>query len=218
MASVTKENYIKTLFFLHTKNTDIGLSELSEALQVSRPSASDMIKKLTADGFVTSERYKPIRITDKGKRTAAFIIRKHRLSELFLMRIMNFGWEEVHDIAEELEHIKVEKFFDRTDELLGFPNKDPHGSPIPDKDGNFNTKSYQPLTQFAIGSSVILRALKDSSSDFLLYLDKKDIQLNTALTIDQIETFDGSFSVSYDDKRDVVLSKSVCDRLLVEKK
>ena len=107
MASVTKENYIKTLFFLHTKNTDIGLSELSEALQVSRPSASDMIKKLTADGFVTSERYKPIRITDKGKRTAAFIIRKHRLSELFLMRIMNFGWEEVHDIAEELEHIKV---------------------------------------------------------------------------------------------------------------
>ncbi len=217
MASVTKENYIKALFFLHLKNDEIALSDLSEELQVSRPTANDMIKKLQAEGFVKSERYKPIRITDKGKKWAASIIRKHRLSELFLLQIMRFGWEEVHEIAEELEHIKIEKFFNRMDEILGFPTADPHGSPIPDKNGNFDKSSYQRLSQMPVDSIVRVKALRDSSSEFLLYLNKKTIQLNTRIKVEQIESFDGSYSVSYDDQSNVVLGKSVCERLLVEK-
>jgi len=133
MASTTRENYIKALFYLHQKNEDISLSDLGAVLAVSKPTANDMIKKLQADGLVATAKYKPIRITNKGLRQAASIIRKHRLSEMFLMQIMNFGWEEVHDIAEELEHVPSEHFFDRMDEILGFPTVDPHGSPIPDK-------------------------------------------------------------------------------------
>ena len=216
MASKTKENYIKALFYLHQRSEDISLSHLGEVLEVSKPTANDMVKKLKVEGIVHSEKYKPIKITELGKKAAAKIIRKHRLSEIFLLQIMNFGWEEVHDIAEELEHIKIDKFFDRMDELLGFPTTDPHGSPIPDKNGNFIKPNYKRLSQFAVQSTVVLKALRESSTDFLLFLNKKSIQLNTKLSIQHIESFDDSYTISYDDQRDVVLSKSVCDRLLVE--
>jgi DtxR family Mn-dependent transcriptional regulator len=217
MVSYTKENYIKALYYLHQKDEAISLSDLGEELQVSKPTANDMIKKLQADGIVVSEKYKPIKITEKGKLRAAEIIRKHRLSEMFLMQIMEFGWEEVHEIAEELEHIKTDQFFDRMDELLGFPTTDPHGSPIPDKTGNFNKPNYKPLSQFPEKSTVMLKSLRDSSTDFLLFLNKRDIQLNTKITIDNIEDFDGSYTISYNGYSDVVLGKSICDRLLVEK-
>ncbi|MCK0132082.1 metal-dependent transcriptional regulator [Flavobacteriaceae bacterium F08102] len=216
MVSHTKENYIKALFYLHQKNENIALSDLGEELRVSKPTANDMIKKLQLEGIVKSEKYKPIKITKKGKLRAAEIIRKHRLSEIFLLQIMGFGWEEVHEIAEELEHIKTEKFFDRMDELLGFPTTDPHGSPIPDKNGNFNKVNYKRLSQIPVGSTVVVKALQDSSMDFLLYLNKKSIQLNTKITVNQIESFDGSYTISYDDTSGVVLSKSICNRLLVE--
>lgn len=216
MASNTKENYIKALFYLHQKNEDISLSDLGAELQVSKPTANDMIKKLTKDGIVLSEKYKPIKITERGKQAAATIIRKHRLSEMFLSQIMEFGWEEVHEIAEELEHIKTEKFFDRMDELLGFPSTDPHGSPIPDKNGNFSKANYQLMSRIPVGKAVIIKALRASSTDFLLFLNKKSIRLQTKIRVDHIEAFDGSYTISYDHFTNVVLSKSICDRLLVE--
>lgn len=216
MASNIKENYIKALFYLHQKNEDISLSDLGEELQVSKPTANDMIKKLQTEGIVISKKYKPIRITEKGKQRAAEIIRKHRLSELFLLQIMKFGWEEVHEIAEELEHIKTDKFFDRMDELMGFPTADPHGSPIPDKNGNFNRPKYKRLSQIPVKAIIIVKALRDSSTDFLLFLNSKSIQLKTKITVNHIESFDGSFTISYDGHTDIVLSKSICDRILVE--
>lgn len=216
MASKTKENYIKALYYLHLENEEIALSDLGKVLQVSKPTANDMVKKLKTEGIVTSEKYKPIRITNEGKRQAAAIIRKHRLSEMFLSQVMKFGWEEVHEIAEELEHIKTEKFFDRMDELLGFPKNDPHGSPIPDKSGNFNKPDYKRLSQIPENSVVVVKALRDSSMDFLLFLNKKSIQLDTKIQIEHIENFDGSYTVSYLDFKNVMLTKSVCDRLLVE--
>lgn len=216
MASYIKENYIKALFYLHQRSEDISLSDLGDELQVSKPTANDMVKKLKSEGLVLSEKYKPIRITEKGKQMAASIIRKHRLSEMFLSQIMEFGWEEVHDIAEELEHIKTDKFFDRMDEILGFPTTDPHGSPIPDKNGNFIRPNYQRLSQVAEGKTVIVKALRESSTEFLLFLNKKEIQLNTKIAVEQIEEFDGSFTVSYEQHKNVVLSKSICDRILVK--
>lgn len=216
MASKIKENYIKALFYLHQKNEDISLSDLGEELQVSKPTANEMIKKLQGEGIVISKKYKPIRITKKGKQFAAEIIRKHRLSEMFLMQIMKFGWEEVHEIAEELEHIKTDKLFDRMDELMGFPTTDPHGSPIPDKNGNFNKPEYKRLSQMPVNSSITVKALRDSSTDFLLYLNNKEIQLNTKIEIKHVEGFDGSLTISYDGNSNVVLGKSVCDRILVD--
>lgn len=216
MASKTKENYIKALFYLHQKNEEISLSDLGVELNVSKPTANDMIKKLKAEGIVVSEKYKPIKITAKGKKLAASVIRKHRLSEMFLSRIMNFGWEEVHDIAEELEHIKSEKLFDRMDELLGFPTTDPHGSPIPDKNGNFDKREYKRLSEMPVGSVLLIKALHDSSAEFLQYLNKKSIQLGTKISVEHIEHFDGSYTVAYDGVSNRVFGKSICDRLLVK--
>lgn len=216
MASNIKENYIKALFYLHQKSEDISLSELGEELNVSKPTANEMIKKLQQEGIVISKKYKPIKITEKGKQSAAEIIRKHRLSEMFLLQVMKFGWEEVHEIAEDLEHIKTDKFFDRMDELMGFPKTDPHGSPIPDKNGNFNKPNYKRLSQMRVNTSVVVKALRDSSTDFLLFLNNKSIKLGTTITINEIESFDGSLTVSYLEHSKIVLSTSICDRILVE--
>lgn len=218
MSTYTKENYIKALYYLHQRDEDISLSDLGDELKVSKPTANDMIRKLQNEGIVVSERYKPIRMTEQGKKWAALIIRKHRLSEMFLSEVMAFGWEEVHDIAEDLEHVRSDKFFDRMDEILGFPANDPHGSPIPDKDGNFEKSSYKRLSQIPAGSTVVVKALKDSSTDFLLFLNKKMIQLHTKMKVEHVESFDSSYTVAYNDLSGIVLSKSVCDRLLVEEK
>jgi DtxR family Mn-dependent transcriptional regulator len=216
MTTQTIENYLKALYYLHQKNEEISLSDLGKEVAVSKPTANGMVKRLKTKGWVDYEKYKPLRLTDKGLKLAAIIIRKHRLSEMFLTQIMHFGWEEVHDIAEDLEHINSEKFFDRMDELLGFPSTDPHGSPIPDKDGNFVKPNYKRLSQIDVGSKVLLKALKSSSTDFLLFLNKKELPLGTKITVTQREDFDNSMVVSYNKKKNVVLTESVGNRLLVE--
>lgn len=216
MPTTTKENYLKALLFLHQKNICISLTELGKKMEVSKPTVNDMIKKLQANGWVKHERYKPIALTEEGKKTAAFIVRKHRLSEIFLVKIMGFGWEEVHDIAEELEHIKSDILFDRMDELLGFPTVDPHGSPIPDKEGNLVKQNYKLLSQVAEKSKVIVRGLRDSSTDFLLLLNKKELVLGTKIYVKDVENFDKTVTISYAGHTDVSLSESVSSRLFVE--
>jgi DtxR family Mn-dependent transcriptional regulator len=216
MPTVTKENYLKALHFLHQKNIYISLTELGKNMGVSKPTVNDMVKKLQANGWVKYERYKPIVLTEEGKKTAAFIVRKHRLSEMFLVKIMGFGWEEVHDIAEELEHTKSDILFDRMDELLGFPAVDPHGSPIPDKAGNFVKQNYSLLSQVSEKSKVIVKGLRDSSTDFLLLLNKRELVLGTEVYIQHIEKFDNTITVSYAGLSDVSLSNSISSRLLVE--
>jgi len=216
MPTQTKENYLKALFYLHQKDPLISLTDLSKDLGVSMPTVNDMVKKLQAKGWVVYTKYKPLQFTEAGTRQAAMIIRKHRLAEMFLSQVMGFGWEEVHDMAEEMEHLKLEQFFDRMDELLGFPTVDPHGSPIPNKEGIFTKTTYLPISELAIGKKVVLRALKNSSTEFLLYLNKKEIKLGTMLKIEDREPFDNSLSVSYNDQANVVLSEAICDCLLVE--
>ena len=216
MATVIKENYLKALYFLDQKNEEISISDLGKEMQVSKPTVNDMVKKLESMGWVHYEKYKPLRLTDKGRKNAALIIRKHRLTEMFLAQVMGFGWEEVHDIAEQIEHIDSEQFFDRMDEILGFPTTDPHGSPIPDKEGNTNKLNYQLLANTPVNSKVILRGLRDSSKEFLLYLNNKNLKLGTEIILHHIETYDKSITVSYDDFSEVQLSHSVSSRLLVE--
>ena len=216
MSTQTKENYLKALYHLHQKNDEISLTELGRNLSVSKPSVNDMVKKLHDEGLVIYEKYKPIKLTEQGIVNAAIVIRKHRLSEMFLSQIMGFGWEEVHDIAEELEHIKAVHFFDRMDELLGFPSTDPHGSPIPKKDGEVMKINYKTLAECKAGSSVILRALLDSSTEFLLFLNKKEIQLGAKMQIHQVEPFDMSMTISYGRFSSQIFSNTVSQRLLVE--
>ncbi len=216
MPSVTKENYLKALYNLHQRNAEISVSDLGQELEVSKPTVHDMVKRLESQGWVDYQRYKPLKLTKEGEKMAALVIRKHRLAEMFLVQVMGFGWEEVHNMAEEIEHLKSEKLFDRMDEIMGFPSIDPHGSPIPDKDGNLTSPDYVLLNSIKPGERVVFRALKDSSVDFLVYLNKKELQLGTTIHVQSIEPFDGSMVVDYGEYEGQVLTERVTKKLLVE--
>jgi len=216
MASVTEENYLKALFNLQDDKGEVSMSDLSGALQVSSPTSNSMIKNLHAQGFVKYEKYKPIKLTKKGAKKAALIVRKHRLTEMFLVEQMGFGWEEVHDVAEQIEHIKSQRFFDRMDELLGSPTLDPHGSPIPDKAGNVVQRELMVLNECKPGMTVRLSALKSTPEELLLYLVGRDIRIGTRLKLLSVESFDNSVHVSYGNRQDEVLSQKVAENLLVQ--
>jgi DtxR family Mn-dependent transcriptional regulator len=216
MVSQTEENYLKALFTLADEAGEINLSDLSIHLEVSKPSVNSMVKTLKQKGWVKYEKYKPLRLTDEGRKAAALILRKHRLTEMFLVEKMGFGWEEVHEIAEQIEHIKAPLFFDRMDKLMDYPKVDPHGSPIPNKEGDIIERDYKQLSDCQAGSCVRLVALKHSSKEFLEFLDSREISLKLELEIKSIEPFDNSMMISYDKHPSEILSRKVCERLLVE--
>lgn len=215
MASSTEENYLKSLYNLANAQGEVNLSDLAASLQVSLPTANSMVKSLQKSGWVLYEKYKPVTLTKEGQKTAALIIRKHRLMEMFLVKVMNFGWEEVHEVAEQIEHIHAPKFFERMDQMLGFPTVDPHGSPIPDPHGKVTPLSFTPLSFAKPGQKVQLAALTNSSTEFLEFLNSRNLSLGTQLTISSKETYDQSMVVSYDDHPSETLSEKVCERLLV---
>lgn len=215
MGSQTEENYLKALYKLANQDRKVSISELSAALGVSVPTANSMVKKMDLRGFLTYEKYRPITVTTKGMTTAALIIRKHRLTEMYLVSKMGFSWENVHEIAEQVEHVTSEAFFDRMDELLGYPKFDPHGSPIPDKDGNTEKQDLTKLSSCKIGQTVTLNALAQSEISLLNFLNSKSLTLGTKLIIVSMEAFDGSVAISYEKHKKEVLSKKVCDNLLV---
>lgn len=218
MNSLIEENYLKALFNLANDAGEVNVNELSKSLDIKMPTVTSMMKKLSGKKLVHYESYKPLRLTQKGKEEAGIIIRKHRLTEMFLVEKMNFGWEEVHDIAEQLEHVQSPVFFEKMDELLNFPKIDPHGSPIPDKNGKMIWKEYSKLSDCQVGERVRLAAVINSSSDFLKYLNAREMRLGLEMKIKSIEVFDKSYVVTYDKHPNETLSHLVCERLLIEKK
>lgn len=212
----TKENYLKAMYMIVQEGKSISLSLLSEKMGVSIPTVNSMVKRLDDMGLVKYQKYKPLELTPKGKKAAGRILRKHRIAEMYLVEQLGFSWEEVHDIAEEIEHIPSEKLFDKMDEALGFPETDPHGSPIPDKDGNMSSTCYAKLSDMECGQTVRLCAIYKSDASLLKFLNQKELKLGTVIKILHIEPFDKSMTVSYDDFSEVVLSNDVCVRLLVE--
>ncbi len=217
MASQAAENYLKAIFYLSREKEEVNVSELSAVMGVSKSTVNSMIKALKQQGMVDHEKYRPLMLTKAGKKAAALIIRKHRLTEMYLVEKMGFGWEEVHEIAEQVEHISSPQLFDRMDELLGNPQYDPHGSPIPDRDGNFGQTDFSLLSSYNVGDTVKLMALADSEKDLLIFLNSKSVELTTELTILSKEVFDGSMEVNYHGDQRLTLSKRVCNSLKVEK-
>lgn len=195
MASQTEENYLKALFHLSTDTDEVNISVLSSFLKVSKPTANSMIKNLQKKGMVKYQKYKPLVLTDEGKTAAALIVRKHRLTEMYLVEKMGFSWEQVHEIAEQVEHVKSEAFFERMDELLGNPNFDPHGSPIPDRNGEIDKENFKTLSECSQGSKVAIAALRHSSIDFLSFLDARGLSIGSELEIKSIESYDGSLTI-----------------------
>ncbi len=217
MNSLTEENYLKALFNIASENGEVNVNELSKRLGIKMPTVTSMMKRLAEKKLVYYESYKPLRLTEKGKKEAGLIIRKHRLTEMFLAEKMNFGWEDVHDVAEQIEHIQAPAFFDKMDELLGYPKIDPHGSPIPDKNGKITWTEYSKLSDCKPGETVKLSAVINTSSDFLKYLNSREMRLGLKIRIKSIEPFDKSIVVTYGKRAAEVLSNIVCERLMVEK-
>lgn len=216
MPSVAKENYLKAIYFLNSEGEPVTVSKIAEKLDVSKPTANNMIKSLQEMGWLQYEKYKPIKMTAKGKKAAAQVIRKHRLTEMFLHEIMGFGWEEVHEIAEEMEHIDSDALFERMDSMLGNPEVDPHGSPIPSADGHMPTHSYVKLSDMAIGEAGNLRGLGESSNGLLVFLNEQDIGLGSLIEVKSIHEFDSTYHIKVDKNEMRVVGKKVADNLLIE--
>ena len=215
MNSLAEENYLKALFHLSGETGDVAVNHLSRQLGIKMPTVTSMMKKLADKKLVQYESYKPVKLTEKGKKEARLIIRKHRLTEMFLSEKMGFGWEEVHDIAEQIEHIQSPAFFEKMDELLGFPKMDPHGSPIPDKQGRMSFAAFIKLSDCKAGETVVLSAVIQTSTEFLQYLNSRQLKLGIQLKIRSVEPFDGSYLVSYVGHPNETLTGMVAQRLLV---
>lgn len=216
MNSLVEENYLKALFHLSKNGKgEVNVKDLSKHLEIKMPTVNSMMKKLAEKDLVIYESYKPLRLSDKGRIKASLIVRKHRLTEMFLVEKMGFGWEQVHEIAEQIEHIQSSIFFDKMDELLNYPKLDPHGSPIPDKEGRFDQVNYKKLSEFKQGDLVEICAVTGSSDEFLKYLNSKNIQLNNKIIIISVEDFDGTMIVEFvDTKINETFSNHVTSRLL----
>lgn len=217
MNSLVEENYLKAMFTLSNDSGEVNVNDLSKHLDIKMPSVTSMMKKLASKNLVHYESYKPLRLSKNGKKEAALIIRKHRLTEMFLVEKMGFGWEQVHEIAEQVEHIKSPDFFAKMDKLLDYPQFDPHGSPIPDQNGNIVWKEYSKLSECQQGDSIKMAAVINSSDEFLKFLNSREIHLGLKMKIEFVEQFDNTMIVSYDKRSSESLSSKVCERLLVEK-
>ncbi|QQS30047.1 MAG: metal-dependent transcriptional regulator [Sphingobacteriales bacterium] len=216
MNSLAEENYLKALFTLSNDKGEVNVNELSKRLEIKMPTVTSMMKKLAGKNLVHYESYKPLRLTEKGKKEAALIIRKHRLTEMYLVEKMGFGWEEVHNIAEQVEHIQSPEFFEKMDELLGYPKIDPHGSPIPDKQGNVVWKEYIKLSECKPGDTVMLTAVINTSNEFLKFLNSRELSLGVKMKILSVEPFDQTMVVSFGNRLSETLSHKVTESLLVE--
>ncbi|KOY51245.1 metal-dependent transcriptional regulator [Polaribacter dokdonensis] len=217
MFSQAEENYLKAIYHLETDSKEgISTNAIAKSLATKASSVSDMIKKLSDKEVVLYKKYKGVTLTELGKKTAANIVRKHRLWEVFLVEKLNFSWDEVHDVAEQLEHIKSQKLINQLDALLGFPTHDPHGDPIPDKDGVVNAIDKSLLSTLNVDEAGVCVGVNDSSSDFLQFLDKKGITLGKRIKVTEKEDFDDSLSILIDDKK-LSISNKIANNLYIKK-
>lgn len=214
MHSISEENYIKTIYHLQQHTQLVSTNEIANNMQTRASSVTDMLKKLAEKNLVEYTPYKGTRLTTSGINCATQIIRKHRLWEVFLVEKLHFSWAEVHEVAEQLEHIKSRKLIDQLDQFLDFPKYDPHGDPIPDSHGNYHVEVKTALSQLQPGQQGSLTGVLDTSSAFLKYLDKHQIQLGTNIQLIDIEPFDNSCHIAIPHKQ-MHLSKTIADKLYV---
>jgi DtxR family Mn-dependent transcriptional regulator len=217
MNSLSEENYLKVIYRLsHEHNDKITPTSIAEALGNNPASVIDMLRKLTAKKVITYDKSKGARLTEKGDKIAAEVVRKHRLWEVFLLEKLHYPWNEVHEIAEQLEHVHHSDLADRLDKFLQFPTYDPHGDPIPDKNGKLPAVKARPLSDVSIGKKVKVISVYDDSPAFLKYLDKQEIGLNTTLTIKEVQDFDQSLLIELKNKKEIFLSPEAAKKIFVE--
>ncbi len=215
MNSLTEENYLKAIYHLgHDGNSTVTTNNIAELMSTKASSVTDMIKKLADKNLVHYVKYQGVTLTSEGKRTAIGIVRKHRLWEVFLVEKLNFKWDEVHDIAEELEHIRSEMLIDRLQEFLGNPRVDPHGDLIPDKDGTFLTKELVKLSKMVSGERGSISGVSEHSAGFLKFLEKTGLTLGKKIQVTEIIEFDGSVGLLLDGK-EISISRDVAKNIMI---
>lgn len=218
MRNEGQENYIKAIFALHEAGAEtVATNAIAERVQTAAASVSDMLKKLQGRGLIDYEKYYGVRLTEAGRAEAIAIVRKHRLWECFLVQKLKFGWHQVHEMAEQLEHIESEELTNRLDAFLGFPVSDPHGDPIPDERGHYRlTEETVALGALQAGEAGRLVTVANSATAFLLYLDERGISPGDELGVEKVFEFDRSMDVRVSG-RVVNLSEQVVKSLLVKK-
>ncbi|MAD97829.1 MAG: iron-dependent repressor [Flavobacteriaceae bacterium] len=216
MFSQSEENYLKAIYQLSSITKDgVSTNDIAKKLETKASSVSDMIKRLSEKKLIEYKKYYGVRLTKEGEHIACSVVRKHRLWEVFLVDKLNFSWDEVHDVAEQLEHIKSPKLIEELDAFLGFPKKDPHGDPIPDKHGNYHVVEKTLLSNLHPGEKGICIGVKDSSSDFLKYLDRQAVKLGDEIAVMAKEDYDDSIHIKID-KRELNISKKIASNLYIQ--
>ncbi|WP_291274269.1 metal-dependent transcriptional regulator [Flavobacterium sp.] len=214
--TTSEENYLKAIYHLtHLMPKGVNTNAIAASLDTKASSVTDMLKKLAEKELVTYQKYQGVNLTELGKLSAKMIIRKHRLWEVFLVEKLGFAWDEVHEVAEELEHIQSEKLINQLDQFLGFPSYDPHGDPIPNAKGEISIVDKWLLAEIEVGQKVTCIGVKDSSADFLKYLDKQNIALGTTLQLLEKESFDGTLKIGIGNQV-LVISDKIANNLFVK--
>ncbi len=216
MHSFTEENYLKAIYKLQETNGEVvATSALAHVMGVHAPSVTDMLKRMAGKKLVTYQKSKGFKLSEKGRKVAVGIIRNHRLWEVFLVDKLGFRWDEVHDLAEQLEHIHSEDLTNKLDKFLGYPKADPHGDPIPDSNGVLPKSKAVLLSSLTVGEQGTFTGVTDHTPAFLNYLDKMGIALGSSLKIISIEEFDQTFTLQLKSKKEIVFSQKVANSLLV---
>ena len=217
MNSFTEENYLKAIFKLGSAKTEgVSTNSIAEELNTKASSVTDMIKKLSDKKLVNYKKYQGVHLTEKGKKIAISIIRNHRLWEVFLVEKLNFKWDEVHDFAEELEHIKSDQLTERLDAFLEFPKYDPHGDPIPDKNGNINRHKNITLADLKLKEEGIIVGVKEHSPEYLKYLESLNLILGTKIIVENIIDFDQSMIININNKNTTTISHQASRNLIIK--
>lgn len=216
MLTYSEENYLKTIYHISSEsNQAVSTNSIADMLSTKAASVTDMIQKLANKGLASYYKYKGVRLTQKGTKEALKVIRKHRLWEAFLVKKLDFRWDEVHEIAEQLEHIKSPLLIERLDEYLGFPRFDPHGDPIPNNEGIMPKTQQLLLAEVAMGNQGIITAVKDGNTAFLQYLEKIGAFIGSEIKVLEKVEFDGSLEVSINGKPAQFISREASHNILI---
>ena len=216
MVTLSEENYLKTIYHLRKDDEDyVSTNSIADKIETKASSVTDMLRKLSEKQLVDYVKYKGVKLTNEGVKAAVKVVRKHRLWEVFLVNKLNFSWDEVHEVAEQLEHIKSKKLVAQLDEYLEYPTHDPHGDPIPDGDGNIKLLDKILLANGKENISYKCVGVDDTSTKFLQYLDKNKIALGSSLKVISKESFDESMIIEIN-KTQLAISKEVAKNLYIK--
>ena len=213
--SVAEENYIKSIYHLQHLANEVSTNALAHHLNTAAASVTDMLKKLQAKNLLIYNPYKGFKLSKEGNKAALMIIRRHRLWEFFLVDKLQFSWEEVHEVAEELEHVRSVKLVDRLETFLNYPKFDPHGDPIPDSNGKISEVVQLPLSQLPLHKQAVITSVQDQSSELLSFLSSQNIIIGITLEIKRRLPFDNSVEIKFKNRQTINISEQVANAIHV---